>query len=84
MFGSQTQTLTSEKEKTKDGKESDTNKIYELPEILKLEFGDRLVKVLGTEGEEILEDNFLPGKELEDKNILEIKQEYEFNKIRCI
>ena len=53
-----------------------------MPEIPKLEFGDRLVKVLGTEGEEILEDNFLPAKELEDKNILEIKQEHEFNKIK--
>ena len=53
-----------------------------MPEIPKLEFGDRLVKVLRTEGEEILEDNFLPAKELEDKNILEIKQEHEFNKIK--
>ena len=53
-----------------------------MPEIPKLEFGDRLVKVLGTEGEEILEDSFLPAKELEDKNILEIKQEHEFNKIK--
>ena len=53
-----------------------------MPEIPKLVFGDRLVKVLGTEGEEILEDNFLPAKELEDKNIVEIKQEYKFNKIK--
>ena len=37
LFGSQTQTLTREKEKTKDEKESDANKIYELPEIPKLE-----------------------------------------------
>ena len=53
-----------------------------MPEIPKLVFGDRLVKVLGTDGEEILQDNFLPAKELEDKNIVEIKQEYEFNKIK--
>ena len=53
------QTPTQEKEKTNDEKELDANKIYELPEIPKLELGDRLANVLGTEGEQILDDNFL-------------------------
>ena len=60
----------------------DANKIYELPEIPKLELGDRLANVLGTEGEQILDDNFLQAKELEDKNIKKIAEQYEFNKIK--
>ena len=82
FFGSKTQTLTLEKEKTKDEKESDCNKIYELPEISRLELGDCLTNIPGTEGEEILEDNFLQAKGLENKNIEEIKEKYEFNKIK--
>ena len=82
MFGSQLQILTREKEKTKDDKVSDANKIYKLPKIPKLKLGDRLANILGTEGEEILEDNFLQAKELEDKNIEEIKEEYEFDKVK--
>ena len=35
------------------------NKTYKLPEIPKIELGGRLANVLGTEGEEILEDDFL-------------------------
>lgn len=37
--------------------------------------------MLGAEGEEILENDFLRATELEGKNIEEIKKEYEFNKI---
>ena len=37
--------------------------------------------MLGAEGEEILENGFLRATELEDKNIEEIKKEYEFDKI---
>ena len=82
LFGSQIQTPTQEKENINDEKELDANKIYELPEIPKLELGDRLANVLGTEGEQILDDNFLQAKELEDKNIKEIAEQYEFNKIK--
>lgn len=81
MFSSLTQTLTREKEKTKNEKVLDDNKIYELPEIPKIELYDRLANVLRTEGEETLEDNILQAKELEDKNIEEIKEEHEFDKI---
>ena len=69
MVRSQTQTLTQKKDKTKNKEEVGANKIYKLPEIPKLELGDRLANVLGTEGEEILEDDFLQAKELEGKNI---------------
>ena len=84
MFGSQIQILTREKEKVKDEKVSDANKIYELLKIPKLKLGDRLANVLGTEGEKILEDNLLQAKELEDKNIEQIKEEYEFDKIKDV
>ena len=84
MFGSQIQILTREKEKAKDEKVSDANKIYELLKIPKLKLGDRLANVLGTEGEKILEDNLLQAKELEDKNIEQIKEEYEFDKIKDV
>ena len=69
MLGSQTQTLTREKEETKNEEPLDDNKIYELPETPKIELGECLANVLVTEGEEILEDDFLRAKELEDKNI---------------
>ena len=58
MFGSQTQILTRKKEETKNEEPLNDNKIYQLPEMPKIELGDRLANVLGTEGEEILEDIF--------------------------
>ena len=48
----------------------------------KTELGDRLANLLGTEGEKILEDDFLWVKELKDKNIEEIKEDYKFDKIK--
>ena len=83
LFGSQTQTLTRAKKDSKNEEPLNDNKIYELPEIPKIELGDRLANVLGTDGEEILEDDFLRAKELEDKNTGEIKEEYKFDK-RCV
>ena len=38
--------------------------------------------MLGAEGEEILENNFLRDAELEDKNVEETKEEHEFDKIK--
>ena len=40
------------------------------------------MNVLGKDGEEILEDNFLQAKELEDKNIEETKEEYVFDETK--
>ena len=82
LFSSQTQILTREEEETKNEKPLDDNKIYELPETPKIELADRLANVLGAEGEEILENNFLRDTELEDKNIKEIKEEHEFDKTK--
>ena len=59
MFSSQTQALTREKEETKNEESLNDNKIYELPEMPKTELGDRLANLLGTEGEKVLEDDFL-------------------------
>ena len=70
---------TREKKETQNEEVLVENKIYELP---KIELGGRLANVLGTEGDEILEDDFLQVKELEDKNIEEIKEEYDINKIK--
>ena len=53
-----------------------------MPAISKLKLGDRLAHVLGAEAECILGNDFLQVKELEDKNIEEIKEEYEFEKIK--
>ena len=53
-----------------------------MPAISKLKLGDRLAHVLGAEAEGILGNDFLQVKELEDKNIEEIKEEYEFEKIK--
>ena len=50
--------------------------------ISKLKLGDRLANVLGAEAEGILGNDFIQVKELEDKNIKEIKEEYEFKKIK--
>ena len=82
LFSSQTQALTREKEETKNEESLNDNKIYELPEMPKTELGDRLANLLGTEGEKILEDDFLWVKELKDKNIEEIKEDYKFDKIK--
>ena len=80
------QTLTREREETKNEEPLNNNKIYKVPEVPKLELDDRLVNVQreqrGTEGEQILEDDFLRVKELEEKSIDEIKEEYQFDKIK--
>ena len=80
------QTLTREREETKNEEPLNNNKIYKVPEVPKLELDDRLVNVQReqreTEGEQILEDDFLRVKELEEKSIDEIKEEYQFDKIK--
>ena len=61
LFGSETQTLTREKkEETKDKvvKEID-DKIYEIPDLPKLELRDALANLLGPEAEDILKEEFV-------------------------
>ena len=55
LYGSQTQTLTREKEEIKNAEQKELDdKIYELPNDLpKLELGDDLANILGPEAEDI-------------------------------
>ena len=85
LFGSQTQTLIREKkEETRDKILDETDdKIYEIPDLPpKIELGDGLANVLGTEAEDILKDEFANSKELEDKTLENIKEEYNFDEIK--
>ena len=50
----------------------------ELPDPSKLELGDGLANVLGPEAEDILEDNFINSKKLEDDALENIKEKYGF------
>ena len=69
------------KEKEKIIDEID-NKIYELPDLPKLELGDGLLNTLGVEAEDILDDQFVNPKQLEEKTIEQIKEEYNFDEIK--
>ena len=83
LFGSQVLTKAKE-EKTKDNKilgEID-DKIYEIPDLPKLELGDDLANILGTEAEDILKENFVNSKKLEDEALENIKEEYGFEEIK--
>ena len=76
--------LTKEKEEeTKDRvfKEID-DKIYEIPDRPKLELVDGLANILGAEAEDILKENFVNPKKLEDEALENIKEEYGFEEIK--
>ena len=56
------------KEKIKDKvSEEIDDKIYEIPDLPKFELGDGLVNILGTEAEDVLKENFVNPKKLEDE-----------------
>ena len=79
LFGSQTQTLTREKEETKDKVLQEIDeKIHEIPDLPKLELGNGLINVLGAEAKDILEDKFVNSKKLEDDALENIKEGYGF------
>ena len=85
LFGSQTETLTSEKEETKDkGLEEIDEKNFELRDPPELELGDGLANVLGAEAEDILEDKFINSKKLEDDVLENKKEEYGFEEIQDV
>ena len=85
LFGSQTETLTREKEETKDKVlEEIDEKIYELRDPPKLELGHGLANVLSAEAEDILEDNFINSKKLEDDALENKKEEYGFEEIQDV
>ena len=82
LFGSHVMTKErKEEEKEKIIDEIDEN-IYELPDLPKLELGDQLRNTLGAEAEDILKAEYVTSKELEDKNLEEIKEEYNFDEIK--
>ena len=58
------------------------DKILELPDPPKIELGDALSHVLGTETENILENKYLISEELEDETLENIKEEYNFDEIK--
>ena len=58
------------------------DKIYEIPDLPKLELRDDLANILGTEAEDILKENFVNSKKLEDEALEIIKQEYGFEEIK--
>ena len=58
------------------------DKIYKVPDSQKLELGDQLLNTLRAEAEDILEWDFVSLKELEDKTMEQIKDEYNFEKIK--
>ena len=55
-----------------------------MPDLPKLELGNQLLNNLGPEAEDILEDNFVTSKELEDKTLENIKEEYNFDEIKDV
>ena len=83
LYGSQTQTLTREKEKKMQYKKELDDKIYELPDDPpKHELGDGLTNILEPEAEDVLDEGFLNKKELEDELDENIKEEYGFKEIK--
>ena len=82
LFGSHVMT----KEKKEDEKEKVLDeiddKIYELPDLPKLELWDQLLNILDAEVEAILEGSFVTSKELEEKTLENIKEEYNFDEIK--
>ena len=83
LFGSQTQTLSREKEETEDNVlENIAEKIYEIPDLLKPELGDGLANVLGAETEDISKDKFVNSKKFEDDALENIKEGYGVDEIK--
>ena len=83
LFGSQTQTLTREKEETKDKVlEEIDEKIHEIPDLPKLELGNGLVSHLGAEAKDILEGKLVNSKKLEDDALENIKEGHGFEEIK--
>ena len=82
LFGSHVMTKEKKEEEKEKVLDEIDDKIYELPDLPKLELGDQLLNTLGAEAEAIFEDNFVTSKELEEKTFENITQEYNFHEIR--
>ena len=55
--------------------------IYEIPDPPKIEIGDSLLNILSSDTEDILKDDYVNNKVLEDKTIEQIKNKYNFDDI---
>ena len=58
------------------------HKIYEIPDLPELELVDSLANILGAEAEDILKENFVNSKKLEDEALENIKEEYGFEEMK--
>ena len=62
-------------------KNNDTE-IYEIPEPPELEIDDPLLDFLSTDAEKILNNDCVNDKNLQDKKLEQIKEEYNFDEIK--
>ena len=58
--------------------------IYEIPETPNIEIGDPLLNVLSTDVEDILKSNYVTYKEIEDKTIMQIKDDDNLDQIKDV
>ena len=56
--------------------------IYEIPYPPKIEIRDPLLNILSTDAEDILKNNYVNDKVLQDKTIEQIKAEFNFDDIK--
>ena len=56
--------------------------IYKIPNPPKITIGDPLLNILSTDADDILKDDYVNDKVLENKTIEQIKDEYNFDDIK--
>ena len=71
---------TTEREEGKIIDKIDTT-IYEMPDLPKTELGGSLLNTLGTRAGDILANEFVNNKDIEQKTIEQIKDKYNFDEI---
>ena len=83
LHSPQAQALSKKQEKKKNIQKELDDKIYELPvDPPKLELGDGLVKALGAEADDVLDEKFVNKKKQEDEALENFKEEYGFEEIK--
>ena len=86
MFGSQTATLTRQKENVApkdDVSIQIDDSIYKLPDQNHLELGDGFINVLGVEANDLLDSNFITKQE-ENVALEQIKQDYNLMRLKIL
>ena len=84
MFSKATATKTKTKPKQVQLIEHIDKAIYEIPDPPEIEIGDPLLNVLLTDAEQILKDDYVSDKVLEDKTIEQRKDAYNFDEIKDV